>query len=157
MKKEIPQQYKMATKAIHKLGDIGRETPDICIIAEEDEANYYGNWVFGFGLIDVQFPKTTTRDLNAEEIEKYHGQPTMIGKGFAGTINIIGEDFHKHVVVTKVNGGKVHSGILMSSLKVGRMIAMNTDNGFVWHSSTIQSINGSECKTKNSTYQVEYV
>ena len=157
MKKEIKQQYKMATTAIHKLGDISRETPDICIISQEDADNYYGNWVSGFGFVDVQFPKATTRDLNAEEIEKHHGEPMMIGNSFVGSINITGEDFRKHVVVTKVGEGSIHSGTLISPVKVGKMIAMITDDGHSWHTSTIRGIDGNIIKTKNSNYLVEYV
>jgi len=147
----------MATTAIHKLGDISRETPDICIITHEDDENYYGNWVTGFGFVDVQFPKSTTRDLTPEEISEYHGNPMMIGDSFAGSINITGEDFHKHVIVTKVGDGTVHSGILISPPKVGKMIAMITDAGCSWHTSTIQSIDDNTIKTKNSTYTLEYI
>ena len=155
MKRKIPQNYKMATTAIHMLGDISRETADICIVSYEDDDNYYGNWVTGFGFVDVKFPKATTRDLNKKEIEKHHGQPMMMGDAFMGSINITGEDFRKHVVVTKV-GGKIHSGNLISPLKVGKMIAMITDDGYSWHTSTIQSIKGNTFKTLNSTYKVKY-
>src|SRR5262245_33776144 len=44
----IPK-YMMATKAIHQLGDISRDKPDICQIFGEDADNYIGNWVTGFG------------------------------------------------------------------------------------------------------------
>ena len=57
----------MATKAVHKLGDISRNKPDLCIVHDEDEKNYIGNWVTGFGFINVKFPKNTTRELSEEE------------------------------------------------------------------------------------------
>ena len=62
----------MATIAIHNLGDISSDEPDLCIIHSEDDDNFYGNWVTGLGLVDVKFPKNTTRELTAEEIEKYN-------------------------------------------------------------------------------------
>ena len=64
-------KYMMATGAIHKLGDISREQEDICYVHEEYEDHYIGNWVTGYGFINVKFPKETTRNLTKEEIEKY--------------------------------------------------------------------------------------
>jgi len=157
MKKQIEDQYKMATVANHKTGDISREGVDICIVCEEDDDNFYGNWIYGFGFVGVAFPKATTRDLTAEEIEKYHGQPTMLGGGFGPTINITGEDFYHHVVVTKQCGSKVHSGTLVCPIKVGGVIAIRTDSGGTWTTTAIQSINRNEIKTRNSTYMVDYL
>lgn len=70
--------YMMATQAIHKLGDISSDEPDLCVIHSEDEENYVGNWVTGFGFINVKFPKNTTRELTEEEKEKYHGMQIVI-------------------------------------------------------------------------------
>lgn len=64
-------KYMMATKAIHVLGDISRGGPDLCIIFDEDEKNYIGNWVTGYGFIEVKFPKETTRELTEKEREFY--------------------------------------------------------------------------------------
>lgn len=64
--------YMMGTTAIHRLGDISSDEPDLCYIQKEDEDNYIGVWVMGYGLIEVKFPKKTTRVLTAEEIEKYN-------------------------------------------------------------------------------------
>ena len=72
------KRYKMATKAIHLLGDISREEPDLCVIHSQDEENYIGNWVCGFGFIDVKFPKETTRDLTEEEIKEWSGRGLAI-------------------------------------------------------------------------------
>lgn len=63
--------YMMATTAIHQLGDISSDTPDLCVVHSEDEDNYIGNWVTGFGFINVKFPKSTTRPLTAEEKDRY--------------------------------------------------------------------------------------
>lgn len=71
-------KYKIATKAYHKLGDISRDEPDLCEIFEDDEDNYYGEWITGFGFIDVCFPKETTRDLTEDEIRQYVGTSIAI-------------------------------------------------------------------------------
>ena len=68
------KKYMMATKATHKLGDISRDGEDLCFIYSEDNENYIGNWVTGFGFFDVKFPKKTTRSLTPEEIENYNTQ-----------------------------------------------------------------------------------
>lgn len=70
-RKHTMSKYMMATTAIHKMGDISSDFPDICHVYDEDELNYYGMWVFGFGFFDVRFPKETTRNLTDEEIKKY--------------------------------------------------------------------------------------
>ena len=75
---DIPK-YMMATTAIHQLGDISRDEPDICQIYGEDAENYIGNWVAGFGFIDVKFPKATTRDLTPAEVKHYDGKRYRIG------------------------------------------------------------------------------
>jgi len=62
--------YMMATKASHQMGDISSDDPDLAQIFRQDKENYIGNWVFGFGFINVKFPKATTRPLT--ESEKDH-------------------------------------------------------------------------------------
>jgi hypothetical protein len=160
MKTKIESKYMMATKAIHLTGDISRDTADICVVFEEDDQNFYGNWVFGAGFVNVAFPKQTTHDLTAEEVEHYHGRPLMIGGGFIGSINITGEDFYKHVVATKEEDGRVHTGTLVAPIKVGHGIVMVLDDERTWQTSTIQEIIrfGKEIrvKTQNSKYLVEY-
>lgn len=73
------KKYYMATKAFHLLGDISSETPDLCLIYREDKDNYYGNWVTGFGFVDVRFPKETTRELTATEIIEFSKMSYFIG------------------------------------------------------------------------------
>lgn len=63
--------FVMATKAIHKMGDISRDRPDLAIVFEEDDDNLYGNWFFGYGFINVKFPKNTTKELTDTDIEKF--------------------------------------------------------------------------------------
>lgn len=89
MKKDLEKaQYKMATTAIHKLGDISNDTPDICRVDSEDEDNFYGAWVYGMGFIEVRFPKSTTHDLTEADIEKYDGKGMAIGNTYLGKLNV---------------------------------------------------------------------
>lgn len=68
---KLPKSKVMwATTAIHKLGDISRDEGDHCHIFGEDGDNYVGNWITGYGFIEVRFPKSTTRDLTPEEAEE---------------------------------------------------------------------------------------
>ena len=60
-------RFMMATRAVHKLRDISRKKPSLCLISEEDEENFIGNWVQGFGFFGVKFPKETTRELTDKE------------------------------------------------------------------------------------------
>ncbi len=71
-------KYMMATTAIHQLGDISREDDDLCCITSEDDKNYYGMWITGFGFFDVKFPKETTRELTEEEIQKFNKMSVKI-------------------------------------------------------------------------------
>ena len=66
------EKYMIATKAIHKTGDISRDDGDLCIVFEEDESNYIGQWVTGYGFVKVKFPKESTRPLTKKEIKKYN-------------------------------------------------------------------------------------
>lgn len=151
-------KYMMATTAIHQSGDISGKAPDLCIVSDEDANNYIGNWVWGFGFVNVKFPKATTRELTPEEVEKYHGKVTMMSGGFFGpTINLKGEDFYKKVIVTKKSDGKLHKGTLVAPVKVGKVIAMTDTDGRYFISSTIKSITGNEVQTRNSTYTINYV
>lgn len=82
----------MATEAHHKLGDISSSVPDLCFVQREDEDNYYGMWEFGFGFIDVRFPKSTTRELTEEEHEKYSGKAVAINDNYPlGRLNTRGD------------------------------------------------------------------
>ena len=71
----------IGTKAIHHLGDISRSEGDLCYIHGEDQDNYIGNWVRGFGFIDVKFPKATTRELTDEEIKYWNKRAIWISDG----------------------------------------------------------------------------
>ena len=81
-------KYMMATTAIHKLGDISSDEPDICQIHSEDEENYIGNWVFGHGFIDVKFPRSTTKELSQADIERFNGAGVMLSGSYMGRLKI---------------------------------------------------------------------
>jgi len=74
-------QYMMATKAFHQLGEISRDKEDICHIHDETEKYYIGSWITGLGFIEVKFPKETTRELTPDEVEKYRLFCYQIGDG----------------------------------------------------------------------------
>lgn len=150
----------MATTASHMTGDISRKTPDLCIVGEEDDENYYGHWISGFGFIGVQFPKRTTRKLTPKEVKKYHGRFMLMDGTLIGAINIAGEIFNKHVVVTKENAGDIYTGNLIAPIKVGSVLCVDLENGQYWHSSMIKKILGTKkcpkIQTRNSVYHIEY-
>lgn len=77
-------KYMMATKAFHQLGEISSSEPDICVIHKEDADNYIGNWVYGLGFVNVNFPKNTTRELTEAEVNHYHGQRLVMSGCFSG-------------------------------------------------------------------------
>lgn len=150
-------KYMMATKAMHKTGDISRAIPDLCVVTDLDAENYIGNWVTGFGFVEVKFPKATTRELTFAEIEKYHGMPLAIGEMLA-FINLTDEKVGRPVKLTKKEDGKTAVGNLMSPLKIGGVLYLiDPATSRTFKTSTIQSINGNEVKTRNSTYTIEYV
>lgn len=64
-------RYMMATTAHHALGDISRDEPDLAVIYGETETDYIGEWVAGLGLVNVRFPKATTRELTNAECVHY--------------------------------------------------------------------------------------
>lgn len=66
--------YMMGTKAFAKLGDISRDEPDLCIIFGKMRGYYIGNWVTGFGFIDVKFPIATTRYPTRADKKRFNGR-----------------------------------------------------------------------------------
>lgn len=71
-------KYMMATTAIHKLGDISSDMPDLCHVVHESETDYYGSWVTGFGFFNVRFPKETTLELTEQEMSKYNSMYVQV-------------------------------------------------------------------------------
>lgn len=65
-------RYMMATKAFHTLGNISSDKPSLCLVIHENDKNYIGLWKVSFiGLVNVQFPKKSTRILTEKEMELY--------------------------------------------------------------------------------------
>jgi hypothetical protein len=76
----------LATKALHKSGNISRDEPDLCIVHSETPHYYVGSWVTGFGFFDVWFPKETTRELTDGEKLAMDGKQVFVLNG--GTLFI---------------------------------------------------------------------
>ena len=56
------------TTALHQLGDISRDKGDFCVVDDKlIDGNYIGNWVTGFGFIEVKFPANTTKTLTRKQ------------------------------------------------------------------------------------------
>ena len=56
--------------AIHKLGNIKRKMDDLIIIRDETETHFIGNFITGYGFIDVEYKKVDVRELTQEEKQK---------------------------------------------------------------------------------------
>jgi hypothetical protein len=56
--------------AIHKLGNIGRSNDNYIVIHSEIDSHFIGNFVTGFGFIDVKFKKEDVRQCTNDEKEK---------------------------------------------------------------------------------------
>jgi hypothetical protein len=64
----------MATRAIHVLGDISRDEPSLAIIYGEVTEGWIGEWATGLGMVNVLFPKASTRELTTDERTLYAGK-----------------------------------------------------------------------------------
>ena len=60
-------------KAIHQLGDISRDVynAELIVVDGEDESNWIGHFVEGFGFVNVRFAKDDCKVATAEEIEMW--------------------------------------------------------------------------------------
>jgi len=110
---QIPPRYMMATKALHKLGDISRETPQLCDVYGQDKKNFIGSWVEGFGFFDVRFPKNTTRELTEEEKKKWDGKIIAINDDPKFVVRTLGKEQRKKVPQPLNWAGK----IIMDTIK----------------------------------------
>lgn len=59
--------------AIHMLGDIRREDDDYIIVKDETFDEYIGNFLEGFGFMNVEFNKEDVRPCTREEIDYLNG------------------------------------------------------------------------------------
>jgi hypothetical protein len=71
-------KFRMGTTAHHKLGDISRTEPDVFIVREEWPEDYMGEWLTGFGFINVRFPKATSRPLTVVELDWLATHPVIL-------------------------------------------------------------------------------
>lgn len=68
-------------KAIHQLGDISRDVynAELITIYDEDEDNWIGQFVEGFGFINVKFAKSDCKEATEEEIKQwFHNRDSII-------------------------------------------------------------------------------
>ncbi len=63
----------MATKAFHGTRDISRDEPSPAKFHEETPDAYIGEFMEGFGLLDVRFPKDRCRVLTEDEVVTLEG------------------------------------------------------------------------------------
>lgn len=77
--RKIEPKYMMGTTAHHLLGDISRKNHDLFNTSAETDEYWVGTWITGFGFFNVLFPKSTSRELTKEEIEKYNKTYVQIG------------------------------------------------------------------------------
>lgn len=75
----MADHYLMATTATHVLGDISRDEPGLAIIYGDDGDDWVGEWASGLGLINVRFPKSSTRELTDEERARFSTQVLEVG------------------------------------------------------------------------------
>ena len=88
LRKDQTGLYLMAKEAHHLLGEVTRDEWDLAIVFKEDNDNFYGNWVFGYGLIDVCFPKDKVRSLNKKEVSKYNNSACGINGSFINMLKV---------------------------------------------------------------------
>lgn len=88
LKKNKEGIYLMAKEAHHLLGEVSRDEWDLAIVFQEDDENLYGNWVFGFGLIDVRFPKKSVRQLDKKDLKKYDSTGYGINAALIGMLKV---------------------------------------------------------------------
>jgi hypothetical protein len=86
--REIEPRYMMATTAIHMLGDISSDAPDLCSVHAETDTDYIGSWVCGLGFFNVKFPKATTRPLTPAERDYWNGRYVGIEGSWSVPIKI---------------------------------------------------------------------
>ena len=68
-------------KAIHQLGDISRDVynAELITVYDEDKDNWIGQFVEGFGFINVKFAKSDCKEATEEEIKQwFHNKDSII-------------------------------------------------------------------------------
>ncbi len=70
-RERMTARYMMATTAYHRSGDLSRPA-DLALIYGEDGEWWIGEWVYGYGFVEVRFPKAATRPLTPAERERFN-------------------------------------------------------------------------------------
>lgn len=83
---------KGGSPAIHKLGDIGRDVDDFIFVKSETQSHFIGNFVEGFGFVDVEFKKSDCRPLTPNEVEKLNNSRISLG-GIVYTTRVDSEGY----------------------------------------------------------------
>lgn len=68
----------MAKEGYHKMLNYINDTYAFIVVHSEYKDFYIGNWLEGFGFVDIQFPKNKTRSLTKEEQEKINNSRIVI-------------------------------------------------------------------------------
>lgn len=106
---EITPRYLMGTKAYHLVGDISEETYDLFLADGETEKYWVGMWVFGYGYIDVIFPKETSRELTDEEVEKYNNSYIQINSQYPVKLEVSKSPLKQYSINTVSDSGDRYS------------------------------------------------
>lgn len=72
----------MGTKARNKLHDYSRDEPDLVAVYGETKHFFVGEWVYGYGVIGLKFPKKTTRQLTPKEVRYYKKKAVALNETF---------------------------------------------------------------------------
>ena len=83
------ERHMLATTAYHFLADISSDEFDLIYVYSETDDFWVGNWVTGFGFINVLFPKTTTRDLTPQEVAEYNQLSLQLASNAPQKLTII--------------------------------------------------------------------
>lgn len=66
------------TVAHHQLGEISRPDGDFFHVTDEKDEHYVGQWLTGYGFINVRFPKDGVREISWIERRWLAEHPVVI-------------------------------------------------------------------------------
>lgn len=75
-------------------GDISRKEPSLAVFHKETEHFYVGNFVEGFGILEVCFPKSGCRDLTEEEVQRLLRSERVVGPFPAANEGVLCHNVH---------------------------------------------------------------
>ena len=79
MEKSRVMILKAGCDAIHTLGNLKREEDSHVFVVEDDESHFKGNFLDGYGFIDIKFNKEDVRELSDSEYSEYIYKIISIG------------------------------------------------------------------------------